>query len=222
MKQKKDEIWESDMCISKDDKCPHVEEHNALVHIPYEVWCKIRMLTTEVDTEWLGYLRAAQVEDGSWLVSDITIPDQDVTGTTVKPTATIFSEGVIHSHVHMGVFFSGVDDDFLNENHDFSIVVNKKGESKAVCRLKLPCGALTLVDAKIQVDMPENQDATAFIEDAKKHITEEVALPVVYQQVNGWGKPVLPVDQTKTKQKAYRGWDVVDGIYYDDECCNVT
>ena len=204
---KKDEVWESNICISKDDKCPHVEAHNSLVHIPYNIWHKISMLTADLDTEWLGYLHAAQTEDGSWLVSDITVPDQEVTGATVKPTATVFSEGVVHSHVDMAVFFSGIDDDFLNENHEFSIVVNKKGESKAVCRLKLPCGSLTLVDAKIQIDMPVSPDATAFIEEAKKHITEEV---FQQQSVDGWGKPYPLLS------KKYKGWNVKDGIYYDD------
>ena len=167
-----DKCWSSNLHVSKDNKCPHIEDPETDIIIPYSLWQKIMGLTCDISTEWLGYLGASRLTDGKWKAIDIKIPPQEVTGSNVKPTDTIHSEGVIHSHVSMGAFFSGTDDDYLNENHDFSIVVNKRGETKAVLRHKLPCGSMTLIDAKVVVEMPEAPDVSAFITSAKENITE--------------------------------------------------
>jgi phenylpyruvate tautomerase PptA (4-oxalocrotonate tautomerase family) len=129
-------------------------------------------LTKEIHTEWLGYLHATQREDGSWDVTGITIPKQEVGSAMVTPKETVHSEGVIHSHVNMKAFFSGTDDAYLNENHQFSIVVNKSEEYAAVARMQLPCNAMSIVDTEMEIVGP-NVDVDSFLTEAKKNLEEK-------------------------------------------------
>lgn len=166
--------WESNLHVSSNEKCPHINDNiETDIAMPYDLWQKIIGLTRELSTEWLGYLGASRLQNGQWKVINITVPKQKVTGAHVQPTETIHSEGVIHSHVNMGAFFSGTDDNYLNENHEFSIVINKRAEIKAVIRHKLPCGSMTLIDAHVVIDEPEAPDVSAFINAAKENIEEE-------------------------------------------------
>ena len=166
--------WESNLEISKDDKCPHITgDREPKVIIPLDIWQKIMALTDDVDTEWLGYLGGSHLQSGEWRVVTLTIPKQEVSTATCKSLESVHSEGVVHSHADMTCFFSNIDDDYLNSNHDFCIVVNKKADSKAVVRVKLPCGALSIVEADVIIEYPEVKDAAKFIDDAKKNIAEE-------------------------------------------------
>ena len=201
----KEKCWESDLAITDDDKCHIITKlEKPIIVMPHVVWRKIVTLTKAIDTEWLGYLKASLVQTGEWKIIDIVVPKQEVTSTTVKPTDTIPAEGVIHSHVDMGAFFSGVDDSYLNQNHQFSIVVNKREEVKAVSRIELPCGAFAIVDAELQIEYPEYEDAQAFIEEAKKNIEEERVKTYVqsykpgqvWRPGQGWTDP--PRDDTQT------------------------
>jgi len=163
--------WESGLEITKDKKCPKIEEAEATgIVIPYNIWASIIKLTREVDTEWLGYFQASKLENGDWYVTELQIPEQEVTATTVTPKKTIDAPGVIHSHVDMSAYFSGTDDAYLNENHDFSIVVNRDADVAAVQRIKLPCGVLTVIETKVEVEHPEPKEQEEFIEMAKKKL----------------------------------------------------
>jgi len=211
VKSAKETCWKSDLEISKDDKCPYMsDDHKPTIIVPFEIWNKIMKLTRELDTEWLGYLHGSHLQDGNWKVTDITVPKQEVTGATVKPTETHSSEGVVHSHVNMGVFFSSTDDDYLNENHDFSIVVNQSGESKAIVRKTLPCKTLSVVDADVSIEFPES-DVEEFLKEARKNIAEEPDT----------------IEETKTTRDIYKkggwkrdkrlyGWDYGDNYGYGD------
>jgi hypothetical protein len=105
-----------------------------------------------VDTEWLAYLTGEQ--DGNVIVIDgMYFPDQRVTGAHCEAVdgyelrpRTI---GTVHSHVRMAAFWS--QEDKAHWNHPAEIVINARGESKAVIYSKLDCGRMSRVDAKIQV-----------------------------------------------------------------------
>jgi hypothetical protein len=163
-------------------------------------------LTKGLSTEWIGYLHATQQEDGSFQVTGITVPKQEVGAASVTPKETVQSEGVVHSHVSMKAFFSGTDDDYINENHDFSIVVNKSEEYAAVARLKLPCKAMSIVDTEVEIIQP-GVDVTAFIEEAKKNI-EEKTYPLVHQP----GKTPITAWNSRNKWDPTntQTWDVND------------
>ena len=167
--------WESCIDISKDDKCPHLSgDREPKVIVPQSIWLKIMALTREIDTEWLGYLRGSRLQTGEWRVTGLHIPEQEVTCTTVKPIKTMYSEGVIHSHADMSSFFSPTDDTYLNENHAFSIVVNKSEDTKAAVRMALPCGALSIIEAELVIEYPAVEGVDKFINEAKKMIKEPV------------------------------------------------
>lgn len=79
--------------------------------------------------EWLGYMignidRVERIV----MIDDLVIPQQRANSVTVADVEYSWDEGhnivgVIHSHHNMGAFFSGTDDNYINQNHDVSIVV---------------------------------------------------------------------------------------------------
>ncbi len=237
----KTKCWESGLEISTDDKCPHiVNRETPKIIVPYEIWHQIMALTKEIDTEWLGYLGGSLLQDGNWKVVDIKVPKQEVTGGSVKPTDTLQAEGVVHSHVDMGCFFSSCDDAYLNENHGFGIVVNKKEANKAVIRVDLPCGAMSIIEADVVIEYPGCPDITEFLEEAKKNIEEEKTVVTTYpnnyrvrewnQEKCCWEEPPsvddhllnnasdedvgVPDYNPKYNRQKYKGWDYYNEQYY--------
>lgn len=142
------------------------------VHLSYVVHHKIQQLMTKIGHyEWLGYL-AGTVKDYVFTISGISIPEQVVTSGQVEvlPEARLPKEmvGVIHSHHSMGSFFSGTDEEFVNANHQVSIVVSNKGY-KAHIKAKMKCGEWAETECEVEVVYP-NYDTARFIEEAVTHI----------------------------------------------------
>ena len=231
--QTESKCWESNLKVSTDHKCPHIEDPKTEILVPYEVWQQIISLTKSIDTEWLGYLGASKLQDGRWQVVDVRVPKQEVSSAAVKPTETFHSEGVVHSHVGMGAFFSSTDDNYLNENHHFSIVVNNRGDSKAIIRHKLPCGSMTIIEAQVEVVIPDAPDVTRFVEEAKKNISEKTYTNVYTQNWKNYrnqnidkawdadvddntkGKGVPDYTPKKHKnRKEYEYWDISGDYEY--------
>ena len=202
----KSKCWESDLLVSTDDKCPHITDRDTpKIIVPYEIWHQIMALTKELDTEWLGYLGGSLLQDGDWKVTGITVPKQEVGCAAVKPIDTIPAEGVVHSHVNMACSFSGTDDSFINENHGFSIVVNKRDDSKGVVRMNLPCGAMSVIDADVVIEYPGCPDISEFLEEAKKNIEEEKTVPLA---VRGYGNNVCtPYNKGKKWNRDTAKWE---------------
>jgi len=197
--------WSSDLPISKDSKCPHTEEVPKVL-VPWEIWQRIMALTKDISTEWLGYLRADKTEDGSWVIKELIVPKQEVGYATVTPKETVHSEGVVHSHVNMKAFFSGTDDSYLNENHHFSIVVNKSEEYAAVCRLTLPCKAMTVIETTVEIITPDC-DVDAFLAEAKKNLEEVKYTPAPLSNNPGRTTPVW-----NTRNKWNPEWSADSGV----------
>jgi proteasome lid subunit RPN8/RPN11 len=167
-----DQYWEV-----KHDKVAHCSKvpHHAKIWMLPIVRKKIELLMKKYPSlEWLAYA----VIDKDGLVVDIVVPKQTVTGGSVNNVTQDFElhegykiGGVIHSHNTMGAFFSSVDSDFLNENHDFSIVVSNKGY-KAVARFKTPCGAYKAVSAKIKIKHNVELNEENFLKEAETKINQ--------------------------------------------------
>ena len=105
-------------------------------------------------TEWLAYLLGDKI---NFVVTDIWVPEQEVTSTCVDnvdcPEYNRLSViGVIHSHHTMGNGFSGTDNDWINQNHVVSLCVSNNG-IKGHVRWKTPCGGLKFVEAKAQLKL---------------------------------------------------------------------
>lgn len=196
---------------------------------------KLKYYIEEIDYEISGLGVVEKLANGDLYVPDIYLFEQRVTGTETQldpkdvdkfyddmlasipendPEAReeMFDKiGKIklwwHSHVNMGVFWSGTDVATQNsldidqdvENWWLSIVGNKKGERKAKLNVYKP-HKMFLDDLEIVVE--EDKDLR---EQIKKEIEEKVTTPpivtvpkTVYPYYNnGWGK-------NKRHQKDYR------------------
>lgn len=167
----KDSKWDiTDDCIAKDCSFKHAGTKQIIVDS--QVWDKIMNLTRAIDTEWMGYL-TCEVTDTTYKVIDIHVPKQEVTGASANDieNASVTYDGVVHSHVNMAAFFSGTDSSFINVNHNFSIVVNKRGEYKAIQRIKLPCEMSIISECDVMIGF-NSPVITDFVREAKEKLAE--------------------------------------------------
>lgn len=135
--------------------CPYIAGE---IRLSQKSFGKITSLMDHFDVEWLAYLL------GEWrgdtvFVKDLAVPAQKTTASSVSdvedapPNGTI---GVIHSHVRMGAFFSGTDDQWINNNHNVSIVVSKKDGVdnlvfKSQVRKTVACGVNMLMELPVKL-----------------------------------------------------------------------
>lgn len=155
------------------------------IYIPREIYDRFLTLLKEIDTEWLLYLTYTKEEkrdkDGKlegivFLVDGFKVPKQAVTSAHVKPSneheidAEIETArpghgptGVIHAHQFTTAMphFSGTDNDYVNSNNAFSMVINKNGEFEAVTKEKTPCGRWLMKKAEVFIKYSEYPDIVA-------------------------------------------------------------
>lgn len=116
------------------------------VYVDIKLWKEWINLAEDYDTEWLAYLTGQFVKDDNgsrYEINKMYFPPQIAHAAHVDVDDD-FSHylpntiGAIHSHVKMGVFFSG--EDLRHSNWPVEIVVNAKGEYKLMIRHQLECG----------------------------------------------------------------------------------
>lgn len=181
-----DEYWESELdCVEECSKAPEYVE--VFVHMKAKMKFDALMGKYK-DIEWLAYLlgdksviglteteaKSGKSNDKSYVIRDIFIPEQVVTpGNVLKVTCPEFNKlpiiGVLHSHHGMGTEFSKTDHDFVNENHDVSLVITH-GKIAGQVRWKTPCGALKVVKAKVLPLYDVEFDRKSFLGKIKKKI----------------------------------------------------
>ena len=202
-------------------ECSLVSDDKWEIALSYPVYQKIWSLYNEYKSlEWLGYLVGTKIGT-VYTVTALLIPEQEVTSTSVEvdPDDPVSKNpsivGTVHSHVNMGVFFSGTDEDYIGLNHDVMVVVSK-GEMKAQVRVAAPCGALKKNDAEVTVDYPPIPNMDRFITLAKSKITEHryhvtyyngyvpgrptayVAMNDIDDDLQGAHKPILTAAQRRS------------------------
>lgn len=170
---KKNTCWESD---SKEIKqCSLVEKTKVKIKIPLNLYLKFLSLVKEINTEWLLYLTYEKEEKGNqitYTVKDYVVPDQEVTSTSVKvldpPKG---SYGVIHAHQFTSSkFFSDTDDEYVNSNNVFSLVINGNGEIIGKSRLDLPCGNYLLKDCEVEILLSDEEKDENIVSEVKNHL----------------------------------------------------
>jgi proteasome lid subunit RPN8/RPN11 len=128
--------------------------NNGTIYMDSLVYDKIRMLTGQITTEWLGYL-IGRIEGTIAYIDDIFIPLQNVEPQHVPeiPKQTLPPDiiGTVHSHHNMGSFLSPTDHKYLVGNHPITIVASHNG-LLAKMRVKAPCEAFMLLDADIHIE----------------------------------------------------------------------
>jgi len=176
--------WEVKVdCVTACSKAPEVP----VVLMEPIVKSKIDALMRKyTNREWLGYFFGKP--EAPYHILDMVIPEQVATGTRVDNiefAAELIPEGqkiigVVHSHHTMGVGFSGTDEDFINGNHDISLLVAHSG-MKCQVRYTVPCGAKIIKEAKVKINYIVNYDEKEFLQQAEKNIKERV-----YNQYTNW------------------------------------
>lgn len=111
------------------------------------VFARLVSLLYASDKEWGVYLVGAVDEDGDAVITDIEIPEQQVSAAqyrVVTPTTNPEAIGMIHSHVSMGAFMSS--DDNERANYPLYGTISKAGGGEKVgveitmkLRVDLPC-----------------------------------------------------------------------------------
>lgn len=137
------------------EACPYL---GGTIYLTPLAFAKVTALMDRFKKEWLAYLI------GSWqgsdiVVEDLFIPEQVSSAASVSEVEDAPPEGsigVMHSHVRMGAFFSGTDDEFLNSNHTVSIVVSRlQGKDdlvfKSNIRRKVACGITMLINMPVKI-----------------------------------------------------------------------
>jgi hypothetical protein len=127
--------------------------------------------------EWLAYL-VGKMENGKYIIEDLYLPDQRTSSVLVdKVDTTEFNRlsivGVIHSHHEMGAgdvdnpSFSGHDAEFINSNHNLSLLAGKDGTGfkiVGIARAKTPCGAFIQIKALVKA-LVENSEEDKALKD---------------------------------------------------------
>jgi len=194
-----DDSWEVEIdCVEACSKAPE----NITVWFYPLAKRKVDTLMKEYkNIEWLAYLLGPK---GTRDVEDIFVPDQSISTARVDDIeCEEFNDlsiiGVIHSHHTMGHSFSGTDHEYINGNHDISIVMSNTGLSGQF-RYKTPCGAYKIIDVNVRLKVDIEFDDEKFIEAIKPKLSERTFGPYNY---NGYG--------------TYTGGSYVNGVWVQNQ-----
>lgn len=169
-------------CISE---CPHKQNGLKMYLFPIVASKLIHLQTKFKNTEFLVAGNAEEYGKDTYLLTDIVIPQQSVGGASVddiiydKPYNT-----VIHKHpgTHPGGFSSN-DEDTINSNHDFSIVIGSDGlqNMKGVGRVKVECGRFMKTELTVDIMLPGTEKDKVF-NDSIANIKEKYATTYHYKK----------------------------------------
>jgi hypothetical protein len=168
--QAKEECWEVEV-----DKVADCSKAPADIVVWIKPLAKVKidaLMEKYPNLEWFAYLLSDDPEKEPHIVADIHIPKQYATAGNVDDIeCDDFNDlpciGAIHSHHGMGTGFSGTDHEWVNQNHDISLVIAKNGIAGQV-RWKTPCGSLKIIDAKIKPLFEVEFDKEAFLKETEK------------------------------------------------------
>ena len=184
-------VWNTGIiCI---DDCHHKSEKTKL-RLSLDVYLKLEHLQkTFPDVEFLVYANAEQQpdNDGIFLIKDITIPKQTVGMASVDDIqCSDHFNTVIHKHPgDTPGGFSKDDEEYINMNHDFSLLIGSKDLSKiiGVGRKKTDCGKWIRVPLDINVEIPAITDE--FFLSSVNNIEKKTYQNITYYpKNNNWDK----------------------------------
>lgn len=174
-------FWEVDIdCVTECSKVQKTVE----IHIKPLVKQKINYLMERFRSlEWLAYLLGSKETDNGqihFIINDIHIPKQKISsGNVWDVECENYNElpiiGVIHSHHNMGASFSKTDHDFINDNHNISLLMSHNSMAAQV-RLETPCGSVKIMnttkdkDSVKIVHLVDDSVHNSFIEEINNNI----------------------------------------------------
>ena len=153
--------------------CPVTKASTGVLEFSPELVAKVAGAVQD-SIEWMVLLLGERSADGFHVkVTDFRVPKQRRSGADVKMAEPMEGDGstvddavvgVLHSHHHMGAFFSGTDNTELNPFFKSSIVVAQAKTAlgfayKAEGKVVLPCGSVGKIDFFLKVTGSERWNA---------------------------------------------------------------
>lgn len=189
----------------------------------HTAYIKINALVREFSSEVAWYGVGERVDDNSYLITDILVYPQKVTGATVDLNEgeyakwryenledERFSHIVLqgHSHVNFKASPSGTDDEHMQQILDqlddeqfyIFIIVNKSGD--IYTKIYDFANNVMYEDADVDCKLIADFDLTEFITDAKSRVENKVIAPKYNSPYNG-SKTVTGASAPKNDVKGY-------------------
>jgi hypothetical protein len=216
----------------------YIEQQNIVeptIYITPNAYIKMRMLVDKSDKEigWYGIVNEMPGLQATYIIEDIVVYPQKVTGVTVEQDEdrmfefemSLTTEQVNHkrfhghSHVNMGTSPSGVDESFyqdlLSQVTDYFIITITNKRNEYTTRFYDVANNILYTDVPIQLIQDDGSLYLDWYETNKEQVKEHTYTTT---QVT---KPTLPANKsktktpTKTKQKQTSIFDYEDD-YWDD------
>ena len=178
------------------------------LYLTSESWQKMSYFVDEVKTEISGLGKVEKTEEGEFIVTDVRIFEQVVSGAHSDIEAEALAKFQVelikgnenpaewvlwwHSHASMKTFFSQRDTDTIDESTDFryliSLVTNHAHDFDARVDIFDPCRIWTALDTEVLPTEPDPK----LIKSCQKQIKAKIKTPpprkVGFQEMKGKGK----------------------------------
>lgn len=216
----------------------YIEQQNIVeptIYITPNAYIKMRMLVDKSDKEigWYGIVNEMPGLQATYIIEDIVVYPQRVTGVTVEQDEdrmfefemSLTTEQVNHkrfhghSHVNMGTSPSGVDESFyqdlLSQVTDYFIITITNKRNEYTTRFYDVANNILYTDVPIHLIQDDGSLYLDWYETNKEQVKEHTCTTT---QIT---KPTLPVNKSKTKtpiktkQKQTSIFDYEDD-YWDD------
>lgn len=178
------------------------------IYITTEAYCKMRKLVDDTRTEigWYGTVTKVPGLDSTYVIEDILVYPQKVTGATCEQDESKMFEFEMsltteqvntkrfhgHSHVNMGVTPSGVDESFyqdiLTQVTDYFIICITNKSNQYTVRFYDVQNNILYTDLKLEILNDDGTTLEHWYEEAKKCLTE----PVVTTSSTNTGRITSP------------------------------
>ena len=200
-------------------------QRKATVYFTEIAWLKMQMLISEFDSEvaWHGIAkRGEDPEKDEYIISDILVYPQEVTGSTVTSDQTKYQEWLMeqeddvfnnirmqgHSHVNMSTSPSGVDlalyEKILDQLDDsmfyIFLIYNKRGDKTYKIYDMAKNVLFETSDVTVQI-AEDGSGITKFLADAKSKVQTRKYQPPVYAS-GGYTRQTQPVKPATTASPA--------------------
>lgn len=195
------------------------------IYITPNAYIKMRMLVDKTDKEvgWYGIVNEMPGLEATYIIEDIVVYPQKVTGATVEQDEdrlfefemSLTTEQVNHkrfhghSHVNMSTGPSGVDENFyqdiLSQVNDYFIITITNKRNEYTTRFYDVANNILYTDVEIRLIQDNGTLYLDWFEENKKEIQDRTTI--------NYGSKYTTTDTTKTKQKSL--WDDFDDD--DDE-----
>lgn len=176
----------------------------AVLYFTEKAWLKMQSLVREFDCEvsWNGLVHRVEDEENAYQVTDIVVPPQEVTGTTVTTDQEEFQNWLYefdddtfnalklqgHSHVNMGVTPSGVDTTLyegileqLNDDMFYVFVIWNKKNDRTIKIYDMSKNVLfETADVTVKV-LEGDLGLQKFIDDSKEKVVKKTYQSPAYQ-----------------------------------------